>query len=90
MCVHAAELCNGSGAAVEKSEGGATCQVMTGLVATGGNDGLVKIWTLPPMGSDILSPPPSNPPSESTERAAVSDDIDAAAGVTGGSVRALL
>ena len=83
--VHA-ELCNGSDAAAKKGDGRADGGVVMGLVATGGNDGLVKIWSLPPMGADILSPTPT--PTDVT--AGDTNDTIAAGGISGGSVRARL
>ncbi len=66
-----------------------------GLVATGGNDGLVKIWSLPPIGSDILSP--SLPSLDDGTEEATPDVQDSAndigvgaVPVPGGSVRAVL
>eukprot|EP01043_Picozoa_sp_COSAG02_P009175 COSAG02_NODE_307_length_25111_cov_5.306693_15_plen_88_part_00 len=66
-----------------------------GLVATGGNDGLVKIWSLPPMGSDILSP--SSPSSDDGAELATPDVQDGVSGIgagaastPGGSVRPVL
>ena len=40
---------------------------VAGLVASGGNDGLVKIWQLPGSGADLLLPPPPPPPVEPEE-----------------------
>ena len=84
------EPCKSSAAAAAAVSG-----MTMGLVATGGNDGLVKIWSLPAMGSDILSP--SSLSSEDGAEQATLDVQDGAsdmgvgaASTRGGSVRPVL